>query len=182
MHGLLKASNGINAALTVIGRIAGWLFLANMVVICFDVVTRRIGFQLPDMGSTRLQELEWHLHAALFSLWLGLTYLRDGHVRIDVFVSGLRERTKQWIELVGCFVFAFPYCAVVIYFGWDFFLRAYDQNEGSDAPTGLPMRWIIKLVLFIGLLLLASGVASVAMRRIVYLFGPPELRPAVERH
>jgi len=182
MRGLLKASDGINATLAAVGRIAGWLFLLNMLVICTDVVTRRWGYQLPSMGSTRLQELEWHLHAALFSMWLGLTYVRDGHVRIDVLVSGLRERTRAWVELIGCFIFALPYCAVVIYFGWDFFLRSYDQHEASDAPTGLPLRWIIKFVLFVGLVLLAGGVISVALRRIVYLFGPAELRPAVEKH
>ena len=64
MHGLLKASDGINATLALVGRIAGWLFLANMIVICFDVITRRIGYQLPDMGSTRLQELEWLFEGA----------------------------------------------------------------------------------------------------------------------
>ena len=31
-----------------------------MVVICFDVLSRKLGFQIPGMGSAPLQELEWH--------------------------------------------------------------------------------------------------------------------------
>jgi hypothetical protein len=37
-------------------------------VTCFDVFTCKIGLPLP---FTKLQELEWHFHAALFSLWTG---------------------------------------------------------------------------------------------------------------
>ena len=46
------------------------------------------GFQLPGLGSTRLQELEWQLHTVLFTMWLGYAYLKNAHVRIDVFVGG----------------------------------------------------------------------------------------------
>jgi len=43
-------------------------------------------------GSTRIGELEWHLHAAIFSFWLGFAYIRNAHVRIDVVTSHLLPR------------------------------------------------------------------------------------------
>ena len=75
MEGLLAASAAIERALYRVSMAAGWLFLVCTVVIVFDVLTRKFGYQLPGMGSTRLQELEWHLHTALFSFWLGTAYL-----------------------------------------------------------------------------------------------------------
>lgn len=61
--------------------------LAMTATICLDVVTRRFGMQIPGLGSTRLQELEWHFHTALFALWIGYGYLRNIHVRVDVAVT-----------------------------------------------------------------------------------------------
>ena len=43
-------------------------------------LSRKFGFQMPGMGSTRLQELEWHLHTALFSFWLGIAYVKNAHI------------------------------------------------------------------------------------------------------
>jgi TRAP-type mannitol/chloroaromatic compound transport system permease small subunit len=73
---LLAASAAIESALHRISMAAGWLFVVCTLVIVFDVLTRKFGFQLPGMGSTRLQELEWHLHTALFCFWLGSAYPR----------------------------------------------------------------------------------------------------------
>jgi len=157
---------------------AGWLFVACTVVIVFDVITRKFGFQLPEMGSTRLQELEWHLHTALFSFWLGIAYVRNAHVRIDIAVVNAAPRTQAWIELAGVLVFALPYCLIAIYFSADYTHIAWRLNEYSDSATGLPWRWIPKGFITIGLILLLAAVASVAMRLVVYLWGPQRLRAA----
>jgi len=157
---------------------AGWLFVVCVVVIVFDVVTRKFGFQLPEFGSTRLQELEWHLHTALFSFWLGTAYLKNAHVRIDILLAGVPARRQAWIEFVGIVAFALPYCLVAIYFSYDFFLTAWQFNEGSDSATGLPWRWVPKGIISIGLILLLAAAAAVGMRLVVFLWGPPELRAA----
>lgn len=157
---------------------AGWLFIACTVVIVFDVVTRKFGFQLPGMGSTRLQELEWHLHTALFSFWLGIAYIKNAHVRIDIMVAHSGPRTQTWLELLGVVFFALPYCLIAIYFSFDFTRIAWTLNEFSDSATGLPWRWIPKAIITAGLVLLLAAVVSVAMRLIVYLWGPERLRAA----
>jgi TRAP-type mannitol/chloroaromatic compound transport system permease small subunit len=176
MPALLAYARAVECLLTHVGRIAGWLFLLNVVVICADVITRKLGFQIPGMGSTRLQELEWHLHMALFMLWIGLVYLRNGHVRIDVVVSRLSPRTAAWIEFAGLLLLALPYCLVLVNYGADFAWKAWTGGEGSESATGLPSRWIPKAVMEFGLLLLLLAVTAMQARLVVYLFGPPELR------
>jgi TRAP-type mannitol/chloroaromatic compound transport system permease small subunit len=175
---LLAASQAIARLLYAISMTAGWLFVACTVVIVFDVLTRKFGFQLPGMGSTRLQELEWHLHTALFSFWLGTAYLKNAHVRIDILVVNTAPRRLAWIELLGVLAFALPYCLVAIYFSYDFFHTAWQFNEFSDSATGLPWRWIPKGIISIGLILLLAAVVAVGLRLVVYLWGPQHLRAA----
>jgi TRAP-type mannitol/chloroaromatic compound transport system permease small subunit len=174
---LLEASQGIDVLLGRIAMAAGWLFLVCTAVIIFDVLSRKFGFQIPGLGSTRLQELEWHLHTALFSFWLGVGYIRNSHVRIDVALTKASPRTHAWIELLGCLVFAIPYCLIAIYFSLDFAWISFVDNEHSASANGLPYRWIPKGFILLGLILLLAGVLSVLMRVIVYLFGPERLRP-----
>jgi len=147
-------------------------------VIVLDVITRKAGFQFPGMGSTRLQELEWHLHTALFCFWLGIAYIKNAHVRIDVATANAAPRTQASLELIGVLVFALPYCLLAIYFSANFTHIAWRLNEYSDSATGLPWRWIPKAFITLGLVLLLAAVASVALRLVVFLWGPERLRAA----
>jgi TRAP-type mannitol/chloroaromatic compound transport system permease small subunit len=178
MERLLGASKAIERALYALAMVAGWLFVACTGVVVFDVISRKFGFQLPEMGSTRLQELEWHLHTALFSFWLGIAYIKNAHVRIDIAIASATPRTQAWFELVGVLVFALPYCLIALYFSADFTHIAWRLNEYSDSATGLPWRWIPKGFITIGLVLLLAAVVSVALRLVVYLWGPERLRGA----
>ena len=174
MQALLKVADAIEAVLRRIADAGAWAFIACIAVITLDVVTRKLGFQFPGMGSTRLQELEWHLHAVLFCTWLGYAYVRNAHVRIDVFIGGLTPRGKLWLELWGCVLFALPYLWVALPYALDFFLVSFRQGEGSDAPTGLPSRWIIKGFLLLGFVTVTAAVLAVLARCVVALFGTPE--------
>lgn len=179
MRGLLGISRAIDALLGLIAAVFGWLFMALVTVIVFDVISRKFGFQLAfagiDLGSTRLQELEWHLHAALFLTWIGYAYVRNAHVRIDVFTASMTARKQAWLELFGCIVFAAPYLIVALPYAWDFFVTSVHQNESSSAPNGLPWRFVIKGFLFFGFASVMLAVISVAIRRIVFLFGGPDI-------
>src|SRR5512145_471917 len=161
MERMLAVSDGINAVLGRIGTAVGWLFLVATLVIIFDVLSRKFGFQIPGMGSTRLQELEWHLHTALFSFWLGVGYIRNSHVRIDVALTKASPRTHALIELLGCLVFAIPYTLIAIYFSLDFAWISFVDNEASESANGLPYRWIPKSFILLGLMLLLAAVISV---------------------
>jgi TRAP-type mannitol/chloroaromatic compound transport system permease small subunit len=175
MQAMLSACDTIDRVLQRIASVFGWLFIALVAVICWDVLTRKVGFQIPGFGSTPVQELEWHLHGALFLFWLGYAYVRNVHVRIDVFTSHKTPRQQAKLEVFGIIFFAIPYCLVATYYAYLFAQTSFLQNERSDAPNGLDYRWIIKGCLFLGLVLLDFAVASVMIRKLVQLFGPPDL-------
>lgn len=175
MERLIVISEKIDRALAAIGKIAAWAGLALVTITIFDVITRRFLV----LGSTQLQELEWHFHVVLFSLCIGWAYMKDAHVRIDLLRERLSERKQWWIELLGCVLFLLPYCALVIWFSYDFWHRSWLQGECSNSATGLCYRWAIKIFIPAGFSLLALSGIAVLLRKIVELFGPPHLRNRV---
>jgi TRAP-type mannitol/chloroaromatic compound transport system permease small subunit len=170
---LLGAANGLRWLLEVVARASAWLLLVMAAVTCFDVVSRKLGVPVP---LTKLQELEWHFHAALFSLWMGYGYTINAHPRVDSFTERLSLRGKAWVELLGCVLFALPYVALVAYHSLEFVAASYALGERSDSTVGLHYRWLIKGVYAAGLWLAVLGILSVLARVIVFLFGgrPPE--------
>lgn len=191
MHALLSLSDRVAAVCRRFGSFGSWLILPLILVIAFDVVTRKLPFVqafvqttwLNDfMSPTRLQELEWHLHAVIFLLAYGLSYLNGSHVRVDVWREHRSPRARGWLEVFGILVFALPFCSVLVYQSWHFVVTAYVQNEGSVSVTGMPHRWIVKSFVFVGLVLLTLSILATLLRLIVYLFGDSGLaRQAAQR-
>jgi TRAP-type mannitol/chloroaromatic compound transport system permease small subunit len=147
---------------------SAWLLMIMATVTCFDVIARKTGIPAP---LTKLQELEWHFHAALFSLWMGYGYTQNAHPRVDSFTEHLPFRRKAWIEFWGCLLFALPYCALVAYHSLDFVASSFNLGEQSDSTVGLRYRWAIKGIYAAGLWLVVLGILSVMGRVIVFLFG-----------
>ena len=172
MQGLMRISDGLAGLVIGIGRLAAWLSVALMAIIIFDVVTRRFLV----LGSTKLQEMEWHLHGVLFLMTFGFAYLKDAHVRIELLRDRFPTRIRAWVEIFGILLCVIPYCVLIVWFGLGFVERSFVQGEVSSALTGLPYRWIIKSFVPLGFLVLLLGGISLLLRCLVCLFGPPEWR------
>ncbi len=168
MSFLLKLSDLLKAPVEFCGRWIAWIAVVIIAVIMFDVISRRFF----SIGSSKLQELEWHLHTLLFMFTLGIGYLHNTHVRIDIIREKLGRRSKCVIEILGCLLFLIPFCIVVIYFGTDMTWRSWEKGEVSASATGLPFRWLIKSAVPLGMTLLLMAGLSVLLRRIVSLFRP----------
>lgn len=185
MQTLINFSRVLDRVVTFFGRLSAWAVIPLIVVILFDIVTRKI-YWIQQMllnswlqtyiSSTRLQEFEWHLHTVVFLLALGFAYTMNAHVRVDLVRERLPTRGQAWIELLGCTFFMLPYTAVVLYFAWGFVNQSYDSGEGSAAMTGIPHRWIIKTFLLVGLTTTIMSGVSVLLRVAIYLFGPESLK------
>lgn len=165
---LLKTANALYRFLERVADASGWLLIVLMAVTCVDVTMRKFG--VIGFPYTKFQEMEWHLHTTIFSLWLGFNYCINAHPRVDSYTEKLAWRTRAWIELAGCLVFALPYTLVLVWYGWDLVKTAWVFNERSDSALGLEYRWIIKGILYAGFWLLLLGIVSVLLRLVAYLF------------
>jgi TRAP-type mannitol/chloroaromatic compound transport system permease small subunit len=98
-----------------------------------------------------MQELEWHLHTALFALVLGFGTIYNSHVRVDLVRDNVSFRKKIWIEFLGLSCFMIPYLMLVIYFASSWVVESYKVGEISASTVGLSHRWVIKGILVAGL-------------------------------
>ncbi len=171
MQFLFSLSKKLESISTAVGRLSVWLILVLMLVIVTDV-TLRHWFVI---GSTKLQELEWHLHGALFLLCLGWAYTKNAHVRIELLSEKLSPKAGAAIEALGCLLFLLPYAFAVISFGIDYVSYSIEYNEASASATGLPNRWIIKSVIIIGFGFLVIAALARLLESIVFLFGDKTL-------
>lgn len=185
MRSILKLSDGLERICALFARAGAWLILPLIFIIVYDVVTRKVVFvQQLIMNSwlydyispTKLQEMEWHLHAVLFLMAYALAYFVGSHVRVDIWREHRSERTRAWIELLAILFLALPFCGVLVHYSWQFTVKAFLDGEGSPAMTGLPHRWVIKSFLFLGTALLCAALCATLLRLLVYLFGPRVLR------
>src|SRR4030095_3651339 len=103
MDALVNTAEALGRLLERIALASGWLLVVMACVTTFDVVARKVGMQLP---YTKLQELEWHFHAAIFSLWRGYCYTINAHPRVDSFLEGKSYRARAWVEFWGCLLLA----------------------------------------------------------------------------
>lgn len=151
------------------GRMAAWLILLMVLLICYDVTMR----YLFHSGSVAVQELEWHLFAMVFLLGAAYTMKHDAHVRVDVVYHSkwMNARRRAWVDLLGGILFLLPFCILIITTAWPFAYTAYELGEGSPDAGGLPYRFILKGAIPVGFgLLLLQGMASI-IRSVQILVG-----------
>ncbi|UWR38410.1 TRAP transporter small permease subunit [Sulfitobacter sp. W074] len=156
-----------------VAKIAAMVLLVTTI---FDLVSRRFFV----LGSTRLQEMEWHMHVVLFALCLGYAYAKDRHVRIDLFHLGFGARRKWMIEIFGIVFLALPYLLLLLYFSAQFFWQSFVIDEPSKAALGIPHRWIIKFFLPLGIGLLIVATLGVFCRALAGLLLPPDSESTVQ--
>lgn len=140
-----------------LGKLSALLFILLLFNVFYDVIMRYV-FNDVSIG---MQELEWHLYAAIFLLAIPYTLYKDGHVRVDIIYEGLSIRKQAWINILGTLILLLPFSILITHYGISFTLEAYELGEGSGDPGGLPYRWIIKSV--IPLSFFAMGISGVGL-------------------
>jgi TRAP-type mannitol/chloroaromatic compound transport system permease small subunit len=145
-----------------------WLALISLMALMLFHV---IGRQFRDVSSEALAELGADLFFGLVMFSFGYAYLRDGHVRVDVFRDRLPARWIAWMEILGCLTILMPLSSVLILRGWEAAWLSLVQGERPSALTDLPVQWIVKATVPIGFLLLLLSALCVTMRNVLFLVG-----------
>ncbi|SDF09267.1 MULTISPECIES: TRAP transporter small permease subunit [Thalassobaculum] len=181
MGALLSVAGLLDGIARWIGKTIGWIMIPLILVIIFDVITRKIDFTRLLFAeytaasgysvSTILQDLQWHFHAALLMLTFGFGYLANAHVRVDVFRELLSRRPQAWIEICGLIFFGFPFVVLMIFYAYQMTELSFHQGEGSESMTGIGQRWFIKSFMLWGFIVTMMAILATLFRLIAYLFG-----------
>ena len=166
MDAALRFSAGIDRLNTAIGKSAYWLILVAVLVSAVNAIVRKAF----DVSSNAWLELQWQLFGAVFMLCAAYTFLRNEHIRIDIVNSRLPKRVRDWIDLLGHFLFLMPFVILMIVDGIPFFTTSWYQNEQSLNAGGLP-QWPAKFLIPLGFFLLFLQGVSEIIKRIAVMRG-----------
>ena len=166
---------------TALGAITAFLLICLVLVMAFNVIAR-YAFSASSIG---LEELSWHIYAALFLLGIPYALKSDTHVRVDLLFEKFSNKTQALIDLIGTLIFLIPTCVVIIWAGWNFTAAAYQLGvqpdsigaffnqlastgigEKSQDPGGLLNRWIIKGVIPLSFLCLLLAALAFACEKV----------------
>ncbi len=167
-------SLGIDGFIRRLGSWISWIWMLLVAVIVLNVTMRYVFGE----GRIEFEEIQWHIYSIGFLIGLAYCLEADDHVRVDLLYERFRPKTKAWVELFGILFFLIPFIVLVCVFAVPFVSYSLSINEVSEAPGGLPLRWLIKSFLLIGFLLLGIATLSRLLRVTAFLFGLPRPRYA----
>lgn len=137
-----------------------WVYVGLVLVILTQVILRK-GF---SHGLIALEEFQWHLYAIGVLFGLAYAEITNSHVRVDIFYHRFSVKAKAWIEIVSIVLFLVPFILVVFLHSIDFVYESWRVSERSNAPSGLPFRWLIKSTIPLAFSLLALAGLSKVIR------------------
>ncbi len=143
-----------------VGLLTAW---ATIVPIAFfgglQMIDRKFGLGI----SAAFPDWSTSLLFVLIFMTAGFTYLRDGHVRVDVFRRNWSPKQLAIIEVVGCTFVMVPFALILMWYGWDGIERITSFAELQVRVR----RWAA----FVGpLFLLLAGIA-VIWQNVAFLRG-----------
>src|SRR3954462_6422083 len=132
--GTQRLLHGIDAISTWVGKLAAWLIIALMTVVCVEVFKR---YYL-NAPSAWIFDGENMMYGALFMLSGAYTLAQNAHVRGDFLYSSMRPRTQAFLDLILYFVFFIPGIAALVYAGYFYAADSWTINEHSNVTADGP--------------------------------------------
>lgn len=166
MSPFLKMSGVIDALTGFFGRHVSWFVLAAVLVSAANAIARKAF----NVSSNAWLELQWYFFGAVFMLAAADTLRRNAHVRIDVLTSLLTKKTRDVIDLICHIAFLLPFCVLMAWLSWLYFLRAALSGETSSNFGGL-LIWPARFLILLGFVLLLLQALSEIIKRIAVLKG-----------
>lgn len=148
-----------------VGAAISWLSPVLILLIVTQVLLR----YMFTINYAWLGELQWHLYGTMVVFGLSYSMVNHSHVRVDILRIHFSGKLQRKIEIFCILFFMIPFIYIVINYGYNYANEAFRVNEVSNAPEGLPYRWIIKSMIPISFSMLLISSISRLIRHISFL-------------
>jgi TRAP-type mannitol/chloroaromatic compound transport system permease small subunit len=143
---------------TWVGKVAAWLIVVLMTVVCVEVF-KRYTLNAPTAWIFDFSNM---LYGTLFMLCGAYALAQNAHVRGDFLYSSMRPRVQATLDLILYFVFFFPGIAALLYAGTEYAGDSWRIREHSNVTADGPPVYHFKTIIPIaGALVLLQGFAEV---------------------
>lgn len=163
---ILALEKVINA----IGKAASWAILPLMLIMVFEVITRRM-LNHPTVWTF---ETSTQLYGFHFMMLAAYTLHLGRHISVDIVVERFDKRTRALLDVALYLVFFFPFIIVLliegIAFAWESW-KLFETSFTVFAPPVYPIKTVIPVT---ALMLLLQGFC-IFYRKIVFVVKGVEL-------
>ena len=143
---------------TWVGKIASWLIIGLMVVVCVEVFKR----YFLNAPTAWIFDAENMLYGSFFMLAGAYTLAQNAHVRGDFLYSSMRPRMQASLDIVLYVVFFVPGIAALIYAGSEYAADSWRIAEHSNVTAdGPPVYHFKSMIPLAGAMVMLQGVAEI---------------------
>ena len=144
----------LSSTISYINKIAGFICALLVVLMSLNVFLVVVLRYLFGISFIWMQETYVWMHAYIFMLGAGFTYLNDDHVRIDIIYRSSSKLYKALVDSIGIIFLLLPFLYIIWNFSYPFVYKSWEMNEISREAGGLSMLYLLKLaiLLFVALL------------------------------
>lgn len=158
VRGLEWFANGV-------GRIFAWagliMVIQQVMIVFLQRIFRVAEIQLGPLGNAFVRDLSWWgeelklYNALVVCLCVSYTFVQGGHVRVDLFYSAMKYRTKRIVDMFGSIVFMMPAIVLTYMYAWFFMWRHLvvpNPSASSDLDRMMMqariLRWNVETIGF----------------------------------
>ena len=145
----------LSSTISYINKIAGFICAIIVVLMSLNVFLVVVLRYLFGISFIWMQETYVWMHAYIFMLGAGYTYLNDDHVRIDIIYRSSSKLYKALVDSIGIIFLLFPFLYIIWNYSYPFVYKSWQMNEISREAGGLSMLYLLKLAILIFVILLS---------------------------
>lgn len=166
---LVAIANPIDRAMLTIGKFFAWfallMVLQQVLVVAIQYTFKLANMSISPLGLNFSRPIQWWseelrlYNAILICFGAGYTFVRGGHVRVDLVYGGLPYRAQKVIDLLGSLFLMMPMALVIWKYGLLYAYRSvarFDfrtlefkawKLEQSFNPSGFNAVYLFKLII-----------------------------------
>ena len=145
----------LSSTISYINKIAGFICAILVVLMSLNVFLVVVLRYLFGISFIWMQETYVWMHAYIFMLGAGFTYLNDDHVRIDIIYRSSSKLYKALVDSIGIIFLLLPFLYIIWNFSYPFVYKSWQMNEISREAGGLSMLYLLKLAILLFVVLLS---------------------------
>ena len=145
----------LSSTISYINKIAGFICAIIVVPMSLNVFLVVVLRYLFGISFIWMQETYVWMHAYIFMLGAGYTYLNDDHVRIDIIYRSSSKLYKALVDSIGIIFLLLPFLYLIWNFSFPFVYKSWQMNEISREAGGLSMLYLLKLAILLFVVLLS---------------------------
>ncbi len=154
----------------IINKFAGYFCSFLVVFMTFNVFLVVVLRYLFGISFIWMQETYVWMHAYIFMIGAGFTYLNDDHVRIDIIYRNASQTYRAFIDLIGNVFFLLPFLYIIWSYSFPFVYKSWQMNEISREAGGLSMLFLLKLAILLFVIFLFIQSISKIINSFIYVF------------